>query len=382
MKRWMRTLGALPLALLIGGCGFWGGSDEIEPSPLVDFDAEKQVEQLWSTHAGSGPGEKYHQFVPAVGEQHVFAASQEGVLVAIDRQTGDQVWERELEETLLGGVGAGFGTLVVANDEGQVIALDSSSGEERWRAQVASEVIAQPQVNRDLVVVQVINGQLAAFDRVTGELRWLFDSQIPQLSLRGTSAPVLTPNVTLTGFANGKLVAVDNRSGEAIWEQRVALAEGRSELERIVDVDGRPLIYNGHVYVGSYQGRLLAVNPYGARVIWTKEFSTYRGLAGGFGNLYAVSADDEISALDADSSASVWRQDALRYRRLTSPVALGNTVAVGDAQGYIHFISQIDGHFVARYKFDSSGVFSDPVVVDDTLYVFSNDGRLAALKLN
>jgi outer membrane protein assembly factor BamB len=382
MKRWVQTLSAVSLAALVSGCGFWGGRSEVEPSPLVDFEPEKQVQVVWETDIGSGPGSLYHQFAPAVGDEFVFAASRDGRVVAVDRATGREAWSVELEETLLGGVGAGFGTLVVVNDEGEVIALDSASGEERWRGQVASEVIAQPQINNNLVVVQVINGQLAAFDRVTGAPRWTFDSQIPQLSLRGTSAPVLTPNVTLAGFANGKLIAVDNASGNAIWEQRVALAEGRSELERIVDVDGRPLIYNGTVFVGSYQGRLLALNPYGAQVLWAKDFSSYRSLAAGFGNVYAISAEDAVSAFDAGSSASVWHQDALRYRRLTSPVVLGNTVVVGDAQGYLHFLSQIDGHFVARYNFDASGLYSEPVVVEDTLYAFSNDGRLAALKLN
>lgn len=381
MKRCVQALSALSLAALLGGCGLWGGANEIEPSELVDFAPEKRVDVIWETRVGSGPGFNYHQFAPAVADDYIYAASREGEVVALDRATGGEVWNVELEETLLGGVGAGFGTVIVANEEGEVIALDGRTGEERWRRQVASEVVAQPQVNSDLVVVQVINGQLSAFDRVTGEARWTFDSQIPQLSLRGTAAPVLTPNVTLAGFANGKLIAVDNGSGNAIWEQRVALAEGRSELERIVDVDGRPLIYKGTVFVGSYQGRVLALNPYGAQVIWSQDFSTYRALAAGFGNVYAVSAEDEVSAFDAGNSASVWHQSALRYRRLTSPAVLGNTLVVGDAEGYLHFLSQVDGHFVARYNFDSSGLYSDPVVVADTLYAFSNDGSLVALQL-
>ncbi|KEA64875.1 Outer membrane protein YfgL, lipoprotein component of the protein assembly complex (forms a complex with YaeT, YfiO, and NlpB) [Marinobacterium lacunae] len=381
----MKFPGAIPLLIataLLSGCGFWGGESEVEPSKLVDFSAEKQVDVAWSAQIGSGPGTMYHQFVPAVGDVNVYAADSRGEVVALSRVDGRKVWESDLDLVLSGGIGAGYGTVVVASEDGDVVALNAETGEELWRARAASEVVAQPQVNADLVVVQVINGQVAAYDRVTGEHRWTFDSQIPQLSLRGTSAPVLTSNVTLTGFANGKLVAIDNRSGSALWEQRVALAEGRSELERIVDIDGRPLIFNGIVFVGSYQGRLLALNPRGAQVIWAQDFSTYRGLAAGFGNVYAVSADDEIGAFDAGSSASVWHQDALRYRGLTSPVSLGDTLVVGDAQGYLHFMSQIDGHFVARYNFDSSGVFSDPVVVDDTLYVFSNDGKLSALTLN
>jgi len=381
MRSWF-AIPVLAVTALLGGCGFWGGETEVEPSELVDFDAEKQVEVLWSTQVGEGPGRMYHQFVPAVGDTNLFAADREGEVVALSRDSGRKVWDVELDMTLSGGIGAGFGVVVVASEDGEVVVLDSATGEELWRARASSEVIAQPQVNAELVVVQVINGQVSAFDRVTGEHRWTFDSQIPQLSLRGTSAPLVTADATLTGFANGKLVAIDNAGGNAVWEQRIALAEGRSELERIVDIDGRPLIFEGLIYVSSYQGRLVALNPRGAQMVWAQEFSSYRGLAAGFGNIYAVSADDGIGALDAGSSASVWHQDALRYRRLTSPATLGDAVVVGDAEGYLHFVSQVDGRFVARYNFDSSGIYSDPVSVDDTLYVFSNDGKLAALKLN
>ncbi|MBV1790529.1 outer membrane protein assembly factor BamB [Marinobacterium sp. D7] len=381
MRSW-RSISMLIAAALLSGCGFWGGEAEVEPTKLVSFDAEKQVDLLWSAQIGSGPGGMYHQFVPAVGDANLFAADSEGKVVALSRDGGQRVWDTELDMTLSGGIGAGFDVVVVASEDGEVVALDSDSGDELWRSKVSSEVVAQPQVSADLVVVQVINGQVSALDRVTGEHRWTFDSQIPQLSLRGTSAPLLVANVTLTGFANGKLVAIDNATGNALWEQRIALAEGRSELERIVDIDGRPMLFNGLIYASSYQGRLVALNPRGAQMVWAQDYSSYRGLAAGFGNIYAISADDEISAFDAGSSASVWHQDALRYRRLTSPVTLGDTVAVADAEGYLHFVSQIDGHFVARYNFDSSGVFSDPVVVDNTLYVFSNDGKLAALKLN
>lgn len=382
MKPVTRILASGLLAATLSGCGLWSSPDEIEPAELVDFDAEKEVSVVWSSQVGDGPGEGYHQFAPAIGDTRIFATDAEGDVHAFDRANGDRLWEVELDMRLSGGVGYGFGTVIVASENGEVIALDSDNGAELWRTRVASEVVAQPQVNADLVVVQVINGQVAAFDRVTGEHRWTYDSQIPQLSLRGTSAPVVTPQATLTGFANGKLIAIDNASGNALWEERVALAEGRSELERIVDIDGRPLIYNGTVFVSSYQGRLVALNPYGPRIIWNIDFSSYRSLAAGFGNIYAISADDKIDALDASSSASVWQQPALYYRGLTSPAVIGNTLVVGDTEGYLHFMSQVDGHFVARYNFDSSGIYSDPQVVDNVLYVLSNDGRLSALTLN
>lgn len=378
----LRALGVLGLTVAMAGCGFWGGTEEVQPTPLADFTPEKQVKVLWETDIGVGPGEAYHQFEPAVDGESLFAADREGKVVALDRKSGKQAWSVDLNLPLSGAVGAGHGAVVVASENGDVVALSADDGHEMWRAKVASEVVAPPQFNADLVVVQVINGMVTAFDRESGKQRWTFDSQIPQLSLRGTSAPLVFNDVTLAGFANGKLIAINNQSGAELWEQRIALAEGRSELERIVDVDGRPILYEGLMFVSSYHGRLVAINPYNAKIVWSTKYSSYRSLAAGFGNVYAMSADDEVNAFDAKSRASVWQQAGLLHRGLTSPAVLGNTVVVGDAEGYLHFLSQVDGHFVARYNFDSSGFYSAPLVVDDTLYVLSNDGHLAALKLN
>jgi outer membrane protein assembly factor BamB len=325
-------------------------------------------------------GSKFHQLVPSIDEQQIFAVNVEGDLVAADLASGRINWRVELETPIGGGVGAGNGIVVLATESGEVIAFDTTDGSERWRYQASSEVISQPQMNAELVVVQQLDGKITALEVGSGERRWSYDSQIPRLSLRGTSAPIVAADLTLAGFANGKLVAVENASGRPVWEQRISLAEGRSELERIVDIDGKPLVYNRIVYVGSYQGRLVALNPGNGQVVWSQDLSTYRGLAGGFGNVYAISDEDHVHAFDARNSASVWSQDGLQYRRLTTPVVLGNSLVTADADGYLHVLSQVDGHFTARHRVSSSGVQSDLLVRDDVLYVLSNDGRLTALK--
>jgi len=237
-------------------------------------------------------------------------------------------------------------------------------------------------MNTELVVAQLINGQLVAFNGFTGERKWTVDNQVPNLTLRGTSAPVVAADVTIAGMANGNLVAVDNEQGTALWEKTVISPQGRSDLDRVIDIDGRPMIYENTLYVSSYQGRLVAVNPFNAQVLWGKKVSSYRSLAAGFGNIYVSEADDAVQAFDIASSASVWRQAELANRSITSPAVVGTTVAVADYEGYIHFMSQIDGHFVARYAFGSGGVRGDMKVIDDTLYVLGNGGRLAALRLN
>ncbi len=380
MKCWVKTAAAIAVSVSLAGCGLFSSEETVEPNPLVDFEAEQQFQQLWSLSTGGSLGSKFHQLVPSIDGQQIFAVNVEGDLVAADLASGRINWRVELETPIGGGVGAGNGIVVLATESGEVIAFDTTDGSERWRYQASSEVISQPQMNAELVVVQQLDGKITALEVGSGERRWSYDSQIPRLSLRGTSAPIVAADLTLAGFANGKLVAVENASGRPVWEQRISLAEGRSELERIVDIDGKPLVYNRIVYVGSYQGRLVALNPGNGQVVWSQDLSTYRGLAGGFGNVYAISDEDHVHAFDARNSASVWSQDGLQYRRLTTPVVLGNSLVTADADGYLHVLSQVDGHFTARHRVSSSGVQSDLLVRDDVLYVLSNDGRLTALK--
>lgn len=365
----------------LSGCGMFSSEQTQQPAELVDFEQEQSLTQIWSLNIGGDLGDKFHQLAPSIDGDRIFAASAEGDVVAADRSSGKLIWERELEVDIIGGVGAGNGLVVFSTLSGVVVALSADDGSERWRYQTSSEVVSQPQMNAELLVVQQLDGKLTALDLESGRQLWSYDSQIPRLSLRGTAAPVVAADLTLAGFANGKLIALENRSGRPVWEQRIALAEGRSELERIIDIDARPLVYNRLVYVAGYQGRLAAVNPSNGQLVWTQDISTYRGLAGGFGNIYAVSADGSMLAYDARTSASVWRQDGLSHRGLTAPVVLGNNVVVADAEGYLHAMSQVDGHFTARYKLGSSAVQSDLLVKDDVLYALSDNGRLTALQL-
>ena len=382
MKSIYRFAGIALVSLAVTGCGFWGDDgEEIKPSPLVSFDAEKKVDVLWSVSVGSGAGNKFNQFQPAIDGEMIFAADKDGTVVAVNRTSGKKLWQVELEIAIVGGVGAGFGKVAVAGEEGEVIVLSAEDGSELWRDNVRTEVTAAAQFNRDIAVFQLINGKVIAFDASTGSRAWTYDSQVPRLTLRGTSSPIVASDVTFAGFASGKLVALDNAKGTAIWENRVALPQGRSELERMVDIDGRPLLVDGMLYVTSYQGRLVAINPFRAQVVWAQDVSSYRSLAAGFGNIYVSEEDDAVQAFDRSSSASVWRQAKLENREISAPAVLDSTVAVADYEGYIHFMSQTDGRFIARYQVDSSGVYGDMISKDDVLYVLGNSGRLAALQL-
>jgi len=377
----------LRLALLglgvvsLAGCGFWSGPQEAQPQALVEFVPEKQLVRQWSVDTGSGFGELYHQSRPAVTETGVYVADASGQLSSIDLESGRIQWRVDLDQRVSASAGAGFGVVAVALTSGEIVAVSADKGEELWRVALSSEVLAQPQVNSDKVVVQTTSGEVIALSRQTGEQLWVYDAQEPALTLRGTGTPLLLRDGVLAGFANGKVVALALDTGSAVWDVRVSESKGRSELERLVDIDGRFLVAGDLVYTGGYQGRLVAINPAAAAIVWSRDFSTYRSLAAGFGNVYAVDAAGAVEAFDASSAASVWRNDNFSYRKLGSPVALGNDLVVGDAYGYLHVLSQADGHLVARYQIDNSPIYAEPVVINDTLLVLSNSGKLEALRL-
>lgn len=368
------------LSANLTACGWFSSEIEIEPAPLVSFEAEKKADVVWRTSVGS-LGEKFNQLTMGVSQENIYTSSAEGVIYAIQRSSGDVLWNVDLETPVVGGVGVGPAQIAVSSEDGELIVLSTADGSELWRKQLSAEALSPAQMNESLMVSQLQNGKLVAFDLTTGEQKWTYDTQIPALTLRGTSAPIVALDATLAAFANGKLVAVDNRNGGLLWERLIAAADGKSELERIIDIDGQPTLDNGVIFVVSYQGKLVAVSVQDSQVLWSVDASSYRQLATGFGNVYVSEANSYIQAYDQRTSASVWRQPALENRQASAPAVIGNSVVVGDFEGYLHFMSQVDGRFIARTHLDSSGIRGDMKVVDDTLYVLSNSGRLAAIKL-
>ncbi|WP_421864712.1 outer membrane protein assembly factor BamB [Motiliproteus sp.] len=377
----LKSLGLLLLVGLLSGCGLWSSEEEIEPAELEPITAEYQLKKLWSAQVGSGLGEKYHQLQPALLSSRIFAVDYQGTVVAVERDSGKLVWKRELELPISGGVGIGNGRVLVSAYDGQLIALSALDGTEAWRTRLNSEATAPAQVASGLALVQTIDGQVSAFDSQSGELRWSYAAPEPLLTLRGDSAPLLTANRAYVGFSSGKLAALDLATGELIWESLVTLPEGRSELERIVDIDGSLLLDQGLIYAGSYQGRISAISESEGRRLWSSPLSTFRSLTQNGLNLFAVDAEGSVVAFSKRNGDELWKQEALYFRQVSSPTVLDGLVAVGDYEGYIHLLDPIDGHFAGRYRADSSALLSPPLSRDNVLYTLSDDGTLSALQL-
>ena len=381
MKGLYRALGAVTLVSLLAGCSLFSSDEEAGPvaTPLESFDAEAKIKKQWSASVGDGIGEHYLKLTPAIDGKLIYAADAKGVVAAFDRETGDRLWRINLKQSLTGGVGAGYGLVLVGTSSGHLLALNRADGSEAWRASVSSEILSPPKTNASIVVVQTQDEKVFGFDHASGKLRWRYDSKAPTLSLRGTSTPILTSQFAILGLGNGQVVALNADSGALLWSQRASIAQGRSEFERMTDVDGDLLLAGETLYVTSFQGYVVALDVATGRPLWRRELSSYQGPDEALGNLYVSSADDELYALRQENSEQAWVQSALKYRTITAPVIFSNYVAVADAEGYLHIMSQLDGHFVARQKIDSAGVRSKLIGKGKTLYVYGNSGKLVAI---
>ncbi len=378
--KWYLCALGLIVCTLLGACSSTDSAD-LEPAELVDFNPTGKIEILWSRGVGVGQDKRYTLLVPALSGDRIYASDIEGNVVALDRHSGEKQWEVELDEPVSGGVGVGAGLVLMGTYAGEVIALDLDDGSERWRARVSSEVLSAPQANRRIVVVQCLDGKLFGFNAADGSRRWVYDNILPALTLRGTGSPVVTDTTVYAGIDTGKLLALDVRDGLLKWEQRVSIPQGRTELERVIDVDGSPLLAGDLVYAANYQGRIAAFSRANGRGIWNKDISSYQNLAVGFNKVYASSAMDSVIAFRSSTGVIEWENNQLVRRNITAPQTFDNYVAVSDFEGYVHILSQSDGKFVARRKIDSDGIRSPMVSEGEVLYILSNDGKLVALKI-
>ncbi len=395
-----RPLVGLVGLLLVSSCSWFGGDDDVEeilPTELTKINKEVKLLSLWSAKLGKGADDKAVKLVPAVAGSRVFAASADGKVVALQSGDGRKIWEQKVRsyyseeevrhafpddvDVITGGVGVGGDIVVVGTAAGELVALNQSDGSLAWRTRTSSEVLAPPQIDKDLVVAHTIDGKVAGYNALDGERLWLYSTSIPSLTLRGTSTPIISDKFVIAGFANGRFALLDREKGIAGADERVAVAAGRSDLERLVDIDGNMVVAGGNLFVASFQGRLAAINLQTGRLAWGRDASSMAGLGEGFGNIYIAHADSLLGAVDMASGRDVWEIEALLHRDITAPVSTGSYIAVGDFEGYLHVIAQSDGRFVGRRRVDSDGILS-PVVADgNRLFVMGNSGRLSTFEI-
>ena len=387
MRQISRYLLLFTMMFSIAGCSTisgWFDSDDddpMAPMALSDITETVKIKELWSVGVGDGQGDGFYRLQPAISGEVIYAASADGEVVAVDRKRGKTLWEVDLDISLSGGVGVYNDVLLLGSSEGLVLKLDANTGEQLWTTMLTGEILSPPQANGKVVVAQTYNGKLQGLDFATGQLLWTYNSKVPVLTLRGTSVPIMENNRVYAGFASGRVLAFDAQTGSIVWDGRVAIPQGRSEIERIVDVDGTMELAGDELYAVSYQGSVVAIDIESGRKIWQQKASSFSGVSLGFGNVYAADEDGTLNAFMRNGEGVRWSQGALGYRQLSRPTPVGSYVTVGDFEGYLHVLSQVDGDFVGRVRVDSDGVRADMLSEDGILYVFANDGELVAYEI-
>jgi len=399
----MRFLSAVLAALVLAACS---SSGDIKPEKLVDIDNQVEFTKVWKHDGGKLDEDRYTLLRPAYANGRVFVMDGNGKVTAFDSESGDRLWRVSIKEdahyeeakrwyrpwtwlrsskeavTTSGGVGAFGDAVAVGSYDGDVILLDAGTGEERWRQTVSSEVLSAPQPNSDVVVVHTIDGKLHGLDLATGNKRWQYDNTQAVLSLRGSSTPLVTSSMVVAGFDNGKIAAVNPENGISLWEQRVAIPKGRTEFERVVDVDGTPLMVGDLIFAASYQGRIVALSRAGGRGLWAEDISTHNNLASNGVAIFVTTDNDTVEAFNMANGQELWTNPQMLHRELTGPVVVSGYVVVADADGFIHVLDASNGDYLGRKKVDGSGVSSPLTVMGDKLLVLDNDGALNVLTLS
>ncbi len=376
----MQRLLLLLLAALLAACG---GTDNVHPpSPLPDIHARLGVQRDWARDTGEGTGKYFLRLHPYVDDDgRVFVTDHAGRVTAWRLRDGQRLWRVTLDTPISGGVNGGDGLVLVGSEEGEVIALAAEDGHERWRRTVSSQVFAISPVSRGVLVVRSGDGNLYGLAAADGHTLWKQSVPEPPLSLHTQSVPLVARGVALIGLDNGHLVMLALPDGSPLWEKTVAAARGRTELDRMVDIDGRLALVGDTVYVATYQGRVAAIDARSGQLQWSRELSSVNGLAVDGDQVFVTDADSAVWALDRASGNTLWKQEALKYRWLTAPVVVDRAVVVADFKGYLHWMDRDTGEFLARSRADHAGVIAAPRRVGGHVLILGRGGQLSSWRL-
>lgn len=387
-------------AFAMSGCSWFSKKTGNEPMELVDFKETLDLDKVWSRGIGDGQNKGFSSLTPALDGDAIYAVDYKGLVVALDNKTGKKLWTRKVNKEqqglwkwlksffvatdpnrqIVGGIAAENSLLLVATYAGEVMALSKETGDELWRKQLPGEVVSAPRTNGSVVAAQTVNGKLFALDAKTGDQLWFYDNPPPVLTLRGTPSPIVTDTAIYAGFSNGRMMAFNPSNGLILWEQRIASPKGRSELERMVDIHSTPIIKDGVIYVGTYQGRISALARGTGSPVWGVDGSTSESIALSADKLFVAHADGKLVAYSSATGEQLWSNEKMLRRLLNGPQVFGDYVAVVDFEGYMHVVNQSDGEFVARTRVDRKGARAPMLTDGEILYVFTNRGKLIAFQ--
>jgi len=374
----------LPFCMLIilQGCALFGGDDEDVqlPTELVEFEAVIEVDEKWDVSVGKGHEGLVLGLKPTTDGEQIYAASFDGNVIAFDSNRGRKVWKNNYDLNFTSGPTFKDGILVLGTNDGELIALDALTGEILWATTVSSEILAPVSIRDDKIFVRTVDGSLTALSKEDGTQQWLVNHKVPRLSLRGTSAPVNFSNAVLCGFDDGKVSAYDVSNGTLLWETMLTPAGGRTEIEKIMDIDAPMVILGNELYVGSYQGALGAMALESGDIIWVTEASIYAGIAADDNAVFVSEADGTVMALSRFTGREIWKKENLLYRNPTAPVIMDDSIVIGDVEGYLHWLDKTSGEIQERINIGKSKISNAPLVLNNSIYVLTDSGDLVSVE--
>lgn len=354
--------------------------EKFEPVKLLDITAKGQFKTLWSKKFDSSDKSYGYKLIPFIDNTNVFVASQNGNVSKLDKESGNQVWSVDLDQELSAGPGVGNSIILLGTPEGSVIALNKESGTQLWKVRLSSEILSPPIISNQLAIVRAQDGRVYGLSTEDGERKWLFDTNIPNLTLRGNSTPVVKAGRVYIGFDNGKVAAIKQESGDVIWLQNVIETKGKTEVERIVDIDGDMSLISTDLYLSSAIGKTIAVATESGRVLWSQDIGSAAGVSASRNYLYVIGSDSNAHALNRTDGTEEWKTSSYKNRLLTKPIFYLGDVITTDLEGYVHVLDGETGETIARKRMGKSSFYSHPIGSGTTLYAYNKDGTLTAFE--
>ena len=354
--------------------------EKFEPVKLEDIVEQGQFKRLWTKKLADSKKAYGYKLIPFVDNTNVYVASQNGDVIMFDLETGNQKWSVDLDQELSAGPGVGDNILLLGTPEGEVIALSKENGSFLWKVKVSSEILSPPVIDNQLAIVRAQDGRVYALDTKNGDRKWLFDTNIPNLTLRGNSTPVVRAGRIYIGFDNGKVAAIKQESGDVIWLQNVVDSKGKTELARIVDIDGDMALISTDLYLSSAVGKTIAVATESGRVMWSKDMGSASGVSASRNHLYIVDKDSNVRALNRTDGTEEWKTTGYKNRLLNKPIFYLGDIIISDFEGYVHVLDGENGNTIARTRMGKSSFYSNPVGSGSILLAYNKDGTLTAFE--
>ena len=367
--------------LLLGLTACSSDKETVETKPLATVQNPSTLKMVWRGHTGDGNGKNIVNYAPVLADGKLYTVSENGTMVAYNAQNGQIVWQQKAGTRLTSGPAVGDDKLFVNGNQGELLAFNTSNGAKLYTATLPNRSFAAPAYSNGIVIAKTIDEQMLAFHSNDGSQIWTYEGNVPNMILQGGSSPVINDSIVVQGSADGKVTLVTLDKGQLLWQRAAVEPNGVSDISRMVDIDANPLIRNNVIYVGSYQGSLVALDKFKAAVIWEHRLSTRSGLAMSANALFVTDTKGRVWAFNPATGKVLWRQNKLFNRTLTAPVIVGDNIVVADNKGDVHWLSQTDGHFVARVQMDKKGIASNPVANENTVFVMSSKGVVAAYSL-